>query len=85
MQTDPAKYNKGVIQAARDIVAKEGAGFLLAGLGPTVVGYGLEGALKFGCYESFKKLFAHLTPSKFINFLLASVIAGAVASVVLVS
>ena len=113
MQTEPAKYNKGVVQAARDIVATEGAGFLLAGLGafvcylclsiytsithakrilfysasagPTVVGYGLEGALKFGCYESFKKLFAHLTPSKFLNFLLASVIAGAVASIVLVS
>jgi len=33
MQTEPAKYNKGVIQAARDIVATEGAGFLLAGLG----------------------------------------------------
>ncbi len=85
MQTFPEKYNKGVFSAARDIVATEGVGFLLAGLGPTVVGYGFEGALKFGCYETFKKLFAHLTPSKMVNFLLASVVAGAVASIVLVS
>lgn len=53
--------------------------------GPTVVGYGLEGALKFGFYESFKTIFKALTPSSFVNFLLASVVAGAVASVVLVS
>jgi solute carrier family 25 phosphate transporter 3 len=108
MQTDPEKYNKGVIQAAQDIIKLEGVSFLLSGLGiliymrvcrfypynlhfvctlataPTVVGYGFEGALKFGFYETFKKLFVHLTPSKFINFLLASVIAGAIASVVLV-
>ena len=61
----------------------QGALFLLAGLGPTVVGYGLEGALKFGFYETFKVLFGTLTKSKFINFLFASVVAGAIASVVL--
>ena len=60
-----------------------GALFLLAGLGPTVVGYGIEGALKFGLYETFKVLFGTLTASKFVNFLLASVVAGAVASIVL--
>jgi len=49
-----------------------------------VTGYGIEGALKFGFYETFKKLFANLTPSKFKNYLLASVVAGAVASIVLV-
>lgn len=55
-------------------------------VGPTVVGYGLEGALKFGFYETFKKIFeqAKITPYTFTNFLLASVVAGAVASVVLV-
>jgi ABC-type multidrug transport system permease subunit len=40
--------------------------------------------LKFGFYETFKAIFANTTPYKFINFLLASVIAGAVASIVLV-
>lgn len=53
--------------------------------GPTVVGYGFEGALKFGFYETFKVIFASITQNKFVNFLMASVIAGAIASVVLVS
>lgn len=53
--------------------------------GPTVVGYGLEGALKFGFYETFKVVFAGLTTNKFFNLLMASVIAGAIASIVLVS
>jgi len=50
-----------------------------------VVGYGFEGALKFGFYEAFKVIFAGLTPHQFVNYLMASVIAGAIASVVLVS
>lgn len=83
MQTSPEKYNKGVIQAARDIIATEGPAFLLAGLAPTVVGYGLEGALKFGFYETFKKLFSNLSSNVFANFLMASVVAGAIASIVL--
>ena len=33
MQQNPEKYSKGVIAAAKDIVATEGVGFLLAGLG----------------------------------------------------
>jgi hypothetical protein len=45
----------------------------------------MEGALKFGFYETFKKVFALLTPYQFLNFLLASVVAGAVASIVLVT
>lgn len=47
------------------------------------MGYGIEGALKFGFYEFFKPVFGNLTPNAFLNFLLASVVAGAVASVVL--
>lgn len=83
MQTNPEKYTKGVIKAAKDIIAVEGPWFLLSGLAPTFFGYGFEGALKFGFYESFKVIFANVTNSKFINFLLASVIAGAIASIVL--
>ena len=49
-----------------------------------MVGYGLEGALKFGFYETFKGLFKTVTPSQFVNFLMASVVAGGVASIVLV-
>ena len=50
-----------------------------------MVGYGLEGALKFGFYEAFKILFILVTSNKFIKSLLASVVAGAIASIVLVS
>lgn len=84
MQALPEKYQNGVIAAARDIVATEGLGFLLTGLGPTIIGYGLEGSLKFGFYETFKQIFKNLTPYKVANFLLASVLAGAVASIALV-
>ena len=33
MQTEPERYSNGVVQAAKDIIAVEGLGFLLAGLG----------------------------------------------------
>lgn len=39
----------------RQIVAKDGAGALLTGFGPTVLGYFLQGAFKFGGYEFFKQ------------------------------
>jgi len=83
MQTNPELYNGSVALAVRRIVDDEGALFLLQGLGPTLVGYGLEGALKFGSYEMAKPLFAHVTPSKMVNYLLASCVAGALASTVL--
>jgi len=39
-----------MIGGFRQTIAKEGAGALLTGLGPTVVGYSIQGALKFGGY-----------------------------------
>lgn len=60
-----------------------GALFLLQGLVPTLIGYGAEGALKFGSYEKLKPLFAQLTRSGFVNYILASCVAGAIAAVVL--
>jgi len=84
MQQSPDKYTSGMVAAARSIVAAEGAGVLLTGLAPTVVGYGLEGAVKFGLYEAFKTLLAPLAfLDKFTAKLLASVIAGAFAAVLL--
>ena len=44
-----------MLASAKEMVKEEGAGYLLAGLGPTVVGYGVEGAMKFGVYEGEKK------------------------------
>ncbi|OBT57711.1 hypothetical protein VE04_01944 [Pseudogymnoascus sp. 24MN13] len=48
IQLDPATYNRGLIGGFRQVIAKEGAGALLTGLGPTFAGYFLQGAFKFG-------------------------------------
>jgi solute carrier family 25 phosphate transporter 3 len=54
IQLDPVKYNKGLLGGFKQIVAEEGAGALLTGLGPTVVGYFVQGWFKFGGVEFFK-------------------------------
>ena len=54
MQSSPEKYNQGMIHALTFMVREEGVGVLLAGLGPTVIGYAVEGAMKFGVYEVSK-------------------------------
>jgi Mitochondrial carrier protein len=46
IQADPEKYAGGMRQAAAQIIKTDGAQALLGGLGPTVVGYGIEGAMK---------------------------------------
>lgn len=53
------KYS-GLAHATRTIVKEEGAGVLLTGLGPTAVGYFLQGWFKFGLYEYFKRLYSEL-------------------------
>lgn len=57
IQLEPAVYNTGMVGSFRKIVSSEGTGALLTGLGPTVLGYSLQGAFKFGGYELFKKQF----------------------------
>lgn len=83
MQTNPELYNGSATLALRTIVESDGALFLLQGLVPTLIGYGTEGALKFGSYEMLKPLFAQLSHSTFLNCILASCVAGAIAAVVL--
>lgn len=57
IQLDPATYNNGMIGGFRKVIANEGAGALLTGVGPTFAGYFLQGAFKFGGYEFFKQQF----------------------------
>ena len=84
MQGNPEKYTgMGLIGASQSVIKEYGVLFLLAGLGPTFVGYGLEGALKFGAYETFKGVFANVFAQKLYNYLLASVVAGSIAAIVL--
>jgi len=54
MQLDPVKYNQGMIGGFRQVVAEEGMGALATGLGPTAVGYFIQGWFKFGGVEFFK-------------------------------
>lgn len=52
IQSNPRKYNKGMAATAVDLVKEDGPGVLLGGLGPTVLGYGIEGAMKVGCKKN---------------------------------
>jgi len=54
MQLNPAKYNQGMIGGFRQVIAEEGAAALATGLGPTAVGYFIQGWFKFGGVEFFK-------------------------------
>lgn len=82
MQMHP-ELGTSVTDAARSLVRSEGVSFLFQGFAATCTGYGVEGALKFGCYEIMKTQFAHLTPNRAFNYLCASVVAGEVAALVL--
>ena len=58
-QIDPAFARLDFFQSFSTILKQEGAKGLLAGLGPTAVGYWLEGAVKYGVYEVLKPVVAH--------------------------
>ena len=85
MQTDPTRYNGSLPVAFSKVVQVQGVQFLFQGLAPTVIGYGMEGALKFGSYELCKPLLEALLPSldRTVRELIAACIAGAIASLVL--
>jgi len=85
MQSDSALANISPSEAALKIIEDEGPKALTAGLGPTVVGYGIEGALKFGVYESLKPTFLSLFSegSSSDAYLASAVCAGALAAIIL--
>lgn len=85
IQSEPEVFNEGIVSATKAIVSQDGVGALLGGLGPTVVGYAVEGAMKFGLYESLKPTFAQFLPTDdvAVAYLGASVVAGAAASLLL--
>lgn len=96
IQSTPEEFaDVGLLSAASRVWETDGPKGLLAGLGPTVAGYGLEGSVKFGLYESLKPTFAGLLmteevskagglgDAKAVAYLGASVVAGAAASLLL--
>ncbi|CAM6051714.1 unnamed protein product [Sphagnum compactum] len=64
MQIDPGKF-KSIGGSFKMIWAEQGAKGLYKGWGPTVIGYSLQGACKFGLYEFFKKFYADLAGEPF--------------------
>ena len=77
-------YDKGMLSATLSIIKDDRPTVLLGGLGSTVVGYGIEGAMKFGVYEVCKPIMTKLIKgSKGAAYIAASVFAGAVASILL--
>jgi len=66
MQQDPARYNRGMLaafgqvvnapklNAAGEVIGKEGLKILTTGLGATAAGYFVQGWFKFGGVEFFK-------------------------------
>jgi len=56
LQLFPGRYS-GMLDGFRKVVTQEGATMLLQGVGPTAVGYAMQGCFKFGFYEFFKKQF----------------------------
>jgi solute carrier family 25 phosphate transporter 3 len=59
MQTDPGKY-KSIGSGFGITVRENGLKGLLRGWVPTLVGYSVQGAGKFGLYEFFKKYYSDL-------------------------
>ncbi len=85
MQAEPDIFDAGFLDATKSLVQNDGPSVLLTGLVPTLIGFGVEGAVKFGVYESLKPTFMSLlhTDDKFLPYLAASVGAGIVASAML--
>ncbi|KII87241.1 hypothetical protein PLICRDRAFT_93038 [Plicaturopsis crispa FD-325 SS-3] len=59
MQVNPVKY-KGLVPGLKLLVKEEGANGIWKGVGPTFVGYSLQGMFKYGLYEVFKDLYMNL-------------------------
>lgn len=55
-----SKLYKGNVDGWRTIVRQEGFAGVYTGGSPTFFGYSVQGALKYGCYEFFKKFYSDL-------------------------
>ena len=58
-QVNPAKYT-GSISGLKTIIAEEGTKGVWKGVGPTLIGYSLQGMFKYGLYEIFKDYYMNL-------------------------
>ncbi|KAJ7281821.1 mitochondrial carrier protein [Mycena rebaudengoi] len=59
MQVNPQKYS-GLLPSIRTLMKEEGQTGIWKGVGPTFVGYSLQGMFKYGLYEVFKDAYSNL-------------------------
>lgn len=85
MQTDPRLRALSVRDSAQYIVDKEGVRALFAGFGSTLIGFSVNGAVKYGLYEVFKPVAVELLPElpQLLAFMLAAALGEVVASTLL--
>ena len=85
LQTDPALRQASMISGTTTILASEGPGALFGGLGSTLMGYLIQGSLKYGCYEVFKPLVvnAHVFDQRLFSFAVAAMAAELLGSTAL--
>ena len=72
-----------MLEVSRLLRINHGSLVLVRGLLPTLIGYGFEGAVKFGVYEFVKRALSPSIP-RGVRLFVASVVAGAAASITLV-
>jgi solute carrier family 25 phosphate transporter 3 len=65
-QVNPSKY-RGLVSGLRTIIAEEGVAGTWKGFGPTLIGYSLQGAFKYGLYEVFKDTYMNLAGEEASN------------------
>ena len=90
-QVDPTFAKLSFVTAFVKIWHQEGLPGLLAGLGPTAIGYALEGGIKFGVYEAMKPMvttgLSHVammssSPSSYLSFVQSRVVSFAICAAI---
>mmetsp|Transcript_2714 Transcript_2714/g.3958 ORF Transcript_2714/g.3958 Transcript_2714/m.3958 type:complete len:463 (-) Transcript_2714:117-1505(-) len=94
-QVDSTYKERGMVASTLKLVKDEGFQTLLAGLGPTVFGYLMEGAVKFGVYEVLKPAVGRFLSwaaavssipslsSRYLGFIICGMFSGVAASAML--
>eukprot|EP00210_Caulerpa_lentillifera_P000564 g545.t1 len=83
MQTDPTKY-RSIPTGFKIVIAEQGVAGIFRGWVPTLVGYSMQGACKFGFYEYFKKTYSDMfTPENAVKYQTGIYLAGSASAEVI--
>jgi len=67
MQINPAKY-PSLSEGLKTVIREEGRAAIWKGWAPTLIGYSLQGTLKFGLNEVFKDTYANIAGKKHAHY-----------------